>query len=389
MAAAATVAAQGFCPRESAAGIIQLTMPLTAGAIAGITENTAPLTITFAAKRTAPTLIDGRIDEGTDNTLTYKGNKYTLTGGVQICRPTHTGYLLPDQRTAASAELYMPFVNPRVTGAYPTTVVLVVPIYQASVSDHAAYLKQLIDSSAPVASLQTVFIDNVGDKSQTSFGYQSCVDLVGAGARGNNTTAAFFYFPKGVSLTGQEYTKLMGNRANQLPAFRLPPAGRETLDTVREFRLVGDGGGAGREPVNSPEGILRLTQLSTGSEEFGNRFIYYSQPPRLGGKFSDEHCPYYKTSQYKCVPFDRLADLSGDYVIPGGAQVLKSILGKEDAVQAAAAGKDVTSDIAQAGIIVGGVAGGLAALSGLLWLVSWLTTNNEAPPEGSSISEQK
>lgn len=387
MAAATTVTAQGFCPRESAAGIIQLTMPLTAGAIAGITENTAPLTITFAAKRTAPTLVDGRIDEGTDNTLTYKGNKYTLTGGIQICRPTHTGYLLPDQRTAASAELYMPFVNPRITGAYPTTVVLVVPIYQASVSDHAAYLKQLIDSGAPVASLQTVFIDNVGDKSQTSFGYQSCVDLVGAGGRGSNTTAAFFYFPKGVSLTGQDYAKLVGARA--LPAFRLPPAGRETLDTVREFSLVGDGDGAERSPVNSPEGILRLTQLSTGSEEFTHRFVYYGQPPRLGGKFSEEHCPYYKTSQYKCVPFDRLADLSGDYVIPGGAEALKSILGKEDAVQAAAAGKDVTSDIAQAGIIVGGVAGGLAALGGLLWLVSWLTSNEGSPPEMPSGSAQE
>lgn len=385
-AAVANSAALGFCPRESAAGIIQLTMPLTAGAISAITENASPLTITFSAKRTAPTLIDDRIDEGTDNTLTYKGNKYTLTGGIQICRPTHTGYLLPDQRTAASAELYMPFVNPRVTGAYPTTVILVVPIYQASVSDHAAYVKQLINSSAPVASLQTVFIDNVGDKSQTSFGYQSCVDL--ASTRGSSTTVAFFYFPKGMSLTGQEYTKLVGSKA--LPAFRLPPAARETMDTVREFSLVGDGDGSKRSPVNSPEGILRLTQLSTGSEEFGHRFVYYSQPPKLGGKFSEEHCPYYKTSQYKCVPFDRLADLSGDYVIPGGAEALKSILGKEDAIQAAAAGKNTSSDIALAGIIVGGVTGGLAVLGGLLWLVSWLTGDDAPPPETSDrLLDQK
>ena len=366
----------GACPTENAAGIIQLTMPLTATAVTAITANEAPFTISFAARRTAPASIDGRIDEGADNTITYKGNKYTLTGGVQICRQSHTGYALPDQRTAASAELYMPFVNPRVTGAYPTTVVIVVPIYQASVADHASYLKQLVDSSAPVASLQTVFLDNVGDGSQTSFGYQTCVDLSGTAAK--NTTLAFFYFPRGVTLTGQDFAALV-RTPTSLPDFRLPPAGSEALDTVRDFNLVG----TVREAVVSPEGILRKTQISSGSEEFANRFIYYAKPPRLGGKFSEENCPYYKTSQYKCVPFDRLADLSGDYVIPGNTQALKSLLSKEDALEAQARGEPVQgtatppAEAATIGGIIGGVLGGLVVLGAAVWGIGKLLSDDD------------
>ena len=352
------------CPTENAAGIVQLTMPLSQTAIAAITANEAPFTISFAARRTAPARVGSRIDEGTDNTITYKGNKYTLTGGVQICRPSHTGYALPDQRTAAGAELYMPFVNPRITGAYPTTVVAVVPIYQASVADHASYFKQLLDSSAPVASLQTVFIDHAGDNSQVSIGYQTCVDLSGA----RNTTTAFFYFPRGITLTGQDFAAL---GTASLPDFQLPPASRETLDTVRDFNLVG----TVRTAVASPDGILRKTQLSTGSEEFANRFIYYAKAPRLGGRFSEENCPYYKTSQYKCVPFDRLADLSGDYVIPGNTQALKSLLSKEDALAAQA--DSGSGDVMTAGAIAGGVIGGIAVLGGLVWGIMKLVAGDE------------
>lgn len=378
----------GYCPTENASGIIQLTMPLTATTVAAITANEAPFIMSFAARRTTPARIDGRIDEGADNTITYKGNKYTLTGGIQICRQSHTGYALPDQQTTASAELYMPFVNPRVTGAYPMTVVLVIPIYQASVADHASYLKQLVDSSAPVASLQTVFLDNVGDGSQTSFGYQTCVDLSGTAAK--NTTIAFFYFPRGVTLTGQDFAALVRTPAS-LPDFRLPPAGREALDTVRDFNLVG----TVREAVPSPEGILRKTQISSGSEEFTNRFIYYAKPPRLGGKFSEENCPYYKTSQYKCVPFDRLADLSGDYVIPGGTQVLKSLLSKEDALEAQARGEAISdggasdsppADAATIGGIIGGVLGGLVVLGAAVWGIGKLVSDDDEEGGVPSIS---
>jgi hypothetical protein len=48
--------------------------------------------------------------------------------------------------------------------------------------------------------------------------------------------------------------------------------------------------------------------------------------------FNSEKCPYYKTSQYKCVPFNQLHDLSGNpqdaYVIPGNSS-LQNVLGKK------------------------------------------------------------
>ena len=327
-------ALQGSCLINDNTGLIQLTGPLTQTLIQQIAVDESPVIINFSPRTTPPSILGNRIDEGSDNTITYKGIKYSLTGGVQICNPVHTGYLFPGQTVQPSAELYITATNLQVSGSYPISVALVVPIYQASISSHAAYLHQIIDTDAPAASLQTIFYDNENDKSQQSIGYKTCIDLSGT----ESTNLFIVYFPTGISLTGQEYASLTGivvgasgtgtnaNASSTLPSYQLPPASRQTLATVRNFTLAD---GARQPTLLSPDGNLYVSSVSTASDEFRNRFVFYGKPPRIVGTFTKEQCPYYKTTQYKCVPFSKLQDLSGDYVIRG-AKTLDQIIQQQD-----------------------------------------------------------
>ena len=94
-------------------------------------------------------------------------------------------------------------------------------------------------------------------------------------------------------------------------------------------------------------------------DRFKNHFERFTKPPFVLTKststssFNSEKCPYYKTSQYKCVPFNQLHDLSGNpqdaYVIPGNTS-LKDILNKKGATTGSSSTGDtdnlkVTEDI--------------------------------------------
>lgn len=366
------MARPGTCSIGENTGFIKLQGPISAILLNDIAVNDTPISLSFAPRTVAPNLLGNIINEGTDstttNTISYLANKYTLVSGIQLCNPVHTGYKLPDQgNVTPSGELYIPFVNNQIQGAYPTTILLVVPVYQGSKSSkNAAYLKQLIDSNTPAASLQTIFYDSANDTSQVSIAYETCVDLSGS----QYANLLVYYFPIGITTTGQEYASLMrlakagGTSGTVLPEFKLPPASRTAFATIRDYSLVD---GIRRATVVSVDGLVYSQSLiSTASNDFKQRFIYYTKPPKLIGKFSEDNCPHYKTSQYKCVPFNKLQDISGDYVIRG-ANSLDSLLATQanarDVGLPVEAPKGVSANI---GLIVGGaVVGGLAVI-GLL-----------------------
>lgn len=325
------MARPGTCSIGENTGLIKLQGPISATLLNEISVNDTPISLSFAPRTVAPNLLGNVINEGTDSTTTstisYLSNKYTLVSGVQLCNPIHTGYKLPDQGNVnQSAELYIPFVNNQIKGAFPTTILLVVPVYQGSKSSkNAAYLKQLIDSNIPAASLQTIFYDSANDTSQVSIAYETCVDLSGS----QYANLLVYYFPVGITIIGQEYASLLrlvnagGTSGNVLPEFKLPPASRSAFATIRDYSLVD---GIRRAKVISVDGLVYSSSIiSTASNDFIQRFIYYTKPPKLIGKFSEDNCPHYKTSQYKCVPFNKIQDLSGDYVIRG-ANSLESLL---------------------------------------------------------------
>jgi hypothetical protein len=380
------MARPGTCSIGENTGFIKLQGPIST-LLSSVAVNDIPLSLSFAPRTVAPSLLNNIINEGTDsittNTVTYLANKYTLTSGIQLCNPAHTGYKLPDQaQVNQSAELFIPFVNAQIKGAYPSTVLLVVPVYQGSKSStNSNYLKQLIDSNTPVASLQTIFYAKANDTSQVSLTYETCVDLSGS----QYANILVYYFPVGITLKGQEYASLMrlakagGTSGTVLPDFKLPPASRSAFGTIRDYRLV-DGV---RKPITlSPDGLIyNQSVISTASNDFKERFIYYTKPPKLVGKFSEDNCPHYKTNQYKCVPFDKIQDLSGDYVIRG-ANSLESLLAtQENARSVTTTSNEAKADAGRIALIVGGSIGGVLGLLGAFLGIRFLMNLGEETEE--------
>ena len=98
--------------------------------------------------------------------------------------------------------------------------------------------------------------------------YETCVDLSGS----QYANLLVYYFPIGITLTGQEYASLMrlakagGTSGTILPEFKLPPASRTAFSTVRDYSLVD---GVRRATVVSVDGLVYSQSLiSTASNDF-------------------------------------------------------------------------------------------------------------------------
>jgi hypothetical protein len=158
-------------------------------------------------------------------------------------------------------------------------------------------------------------------------------------------------FPNGAHLTQAGYQQLLLQLNGTLLPYTVPPAIRGGDATVKSFDIDEEGRKIATETSN--EGVLYATRLSSCTDDFKHRFEYFTQPPLLpsssksgGGPpgFNTEQCPYYKTSQYKCVPFNQLTDLSGDYVIPG-VKTLETIRFEEEKRKKAASGSSESSSL--------------------------------------------
>jgi hypothetical protein len=67
-----------FCPSDVNTGFIQLVGPIQQQDLNTITVKSYPLSISFAPRTTVPTLLGNRIDESTENTCTYRGQRFSL-----------------------------------------------------------------------------------------------------------------------------------------------------------------------------------------------------------------------------------------------------------------------------------------------------------------------
>jgi hypothetical protein len=160
----------------------------------------------------------------------------------------------------------------------------------------------------------------------------------------------------------------------------IPPAIRGGDSTLRSFKFNDDG--IKVPTIISQDGIIYSTPLSSCTDEFRHRFEFFSFPPRLPSststKWNSEQCPYYKTSQYKCVPFNQIKDLSGNYVIPGN-KTLDTILYEKQQTQLkqnagdinAPTDKTLTTDQIEG--FVAGVAGIAIAAIVALKIGSWIS----------------
>jgi hypothetical protein len=211
--------------------------------------------------------------------------------------------------------------------------------------------------SAITPTLQTIFYNSntLQDTSQKSLAYVTTFDTVNGNNQIVSTKTLFIVvFPVGIHMAAAAYQQLIlqmrskdPSITNALRPYYVPLRVRNYESTVKSFNV--DSTGNKVPTTTSNKGEISVVQISNCDDQFKNRFEWFTKPPLVLTKttstktFNSEKCPYYKTSQYKCVPFDQLHDLSGNaadpqdaYVIPGNAN-LQDMLNKKQPSNAASA----------------------------------------------------
>jgi hypothetical protein len=482
-----------FCPSDVNTGFIQLVGPILQQDLNSITIKSYPLSISFAPRTTIPTLIGNRIDESTENTCTFRGQRFSLVD-VQISSVANQGYTLPGQTEKPVAELIISFSanNAAQDLSGLSGILMCVPIFDSGTPSHGDYLNQLIDPTVPscdythligsdytgsdyqqipnsslsnciksccgdvnclaytyksgtcylknsipnlvktgdttqitgtvnhnvaantgattascpvpncpvpkcngkhgkdkklsekksgVPNLESIFYMWDGDTSQTSLAYKTCFETLDSN---NNPTSRSLYvvvFPNGIHLTQAGYQQLLIQMNGNLPPYMIPPAIRGGDATLRSYRYNDEGNKV--PTITSQDGIIYSTPISSCTDEFRHRFEYFTLPPRLpasvSARYNSDQCPYYKTSQYKCVPFNQLTDLSGAYVIPGNKTLETVMMEQNQALDKEKAGDmPSTSDTLtteQIEGLIAGVAGVAIAAVLVIKIGSWISNN--------------
>jgi hypothetical protein len=206
--------------------------------------------------------------------------------------------------------------------------------------------------SAITPTLQSLFYSSKSNAlPQTSLAYVTTFNTV----NGNNQITAtknlyIVVFPVGIHITSAAYQQLILQMRSKDPSittalrpYYVPLRIRNYENTLKSFTINSSGN---KVPVTtSNKGEISIYQISNCDPTFKNRFEWFTNPPLVQNKssksFNSEKCPYYKTSQYKCVPFNQLHDLSGNatdpqdaYVIPGN-ESLQEMLNRKQPSNAA------------------------------------------------------
>lgn len=478
-----------FCPSDVNTGIIQLVGPIKQMDLNSITVKSYPLSLSFAPRTTIPSLIGNRIDETTENTCTYKGQRFSLID-VQICSVLNKGYILPGETNEPVAELVISFSANKTAQELSSLsgILLCVPIYDTGSPSHADYLNQLIDPTVPscnythlvgsnyiggdyqelsnsnlsscikaccgdvnclaytfhkgtcslknkipeltktgdtsmitgtvdhnikntgstlsscpvpncpkkncngkhtnvsntnntkagVPTLESIFYEWDGDTSQTSFAYKSCFETIDSNDTPSSKSLYIVVFPNGIRMTQAGFQQLLIQINGNLPPYAIPPVIRGGESTLRSYKF--NDNGTKIPTIISQDGYIYSTPISSCTDEFKHRFEYFTVPPRLPStKLNSEQCSYYKTTEYKCMPFNQLKDLSGAYVIPGN-KTLDTILYeqqqlklKENKGDQQAKTNTVTTEQIEG--IVAGVAGIAIAALVALKIGSWISNH--------------
>lgn len=205
--------------------------------------------------------------------------------------------------------------------------------------------------SAITPTLQSVFYSSKPNSlPQTSIGYVTTFDTVNQNNQIAATKSLFIVvFPVGIHMASAAYQQLIlqmrskdSSITSALRPYYVPGSIRTVQNSVQKTVQTFNYNSSGNKvPVSiSDKGEISIEQISDCNGKFKNHFEWFTNPPFVQNKsfkssFNSEKCPYYKTSQYKCVPFDQLHDLSGNnadpqdaYVIPGNTS-LQSILDKK------------------------------------------------------------
>jgi len=308
------------CPIGNNSGLITLTGGIATLQLQSISpgENTLPFELlTFPTRSTPPTSRGTFIDEVNPekNICTVDGNRGILVG-IQICTTTHTGYRLPGNTRTPVAELILSFhVKTRAAGsAVYHGILLCLPIYDAipSQQHHHEYLTAIMTGSmtadaSTIPSLSSLFYSSKRDTSQVSLSYKTCVEVKEAQAAQTFSTKslAVFVFPHGIHIASNILQPFLAQKVPQ--KFRLPSLIREDKATAKSYRF---NNGVKEITETSSEGVLYTTTINSCNDEFKGKIQYFVRPPPIPSvSSSSTTTTKLTTSQYKCVPFDKLKNV--------------------------------------------------------------------------------
>ena len=165
-------------------------------------------------------------------------------------------------------------------------------------------------TNGKVATLESLFSETKDDPIQTSLAYKSCFKI----KYGTTEIPTNFYiivFPNGIHLKSSQFQQLLIQFNGSLKQYR-PPDSKQIAGKISRTSFT--------------------ESISVSNEKFNQRFEYFKLPPRMSSRKPVTESEYYKTSEYKCMPFDQLKDVStiksDVYVIPG-SNTLDNILSKK------------------------------------------------------------
>lgn len=331
------------CPSDSNSGFIELTGTIPLMKLNEISINKSPLTLSISPRTTIPSIYNGiEVDDTTGNTCIYNGNTYDLIS-IQFCSVMNKGYILPGENKQPVAELILSFASRSTNSAIQpySGILLCIPIFDSGNSVYSGYIDQFINTStvidpSSISTLDSIFYTDSNAPTQTSLAYTTCFETVSNNREFNHHSLYVIVFPNGIQLQQSTYQTLLTKLAKPLPSYRVPPAIRGTDPTLQNYNM-NNGKKQIKYPVSN-EGTIYTTPISSCSSDFVNRFEYYTTPPHLSGnnrriksqcqsstnlKTATVDGSSVDTTQYKCVPFDKLdkwplTDIPHSYVIPDG-----------------------------------------------------------------------
>ena len=304
------------CPVDAIRTFFKLARVPTMSERDSLAVNAYPFTISFGPSTVVPTFNKNMITDTQADTLLYRGNRYQLIN-IQICQPTHTKYTDPNK--SLIAEIALTYTNTTVATTYPSVILAIFPIYESGLPDHNAFLQQFIDGTGKAVSAQSLFYENDGDKTATTYSYKCCFQ-VRDNANSSQTlvfNTAVHYFPRGTTLLPnsiQIFRNLIAtqnpNQANYgIMPFEFLPFQRGNYSTYLAANQW------------DKNGAIPTLQVSPTDDIFTKRVQYMTQPPLKTSE--GDVCPYKKVSDYKCYPFSELNNVTkdgsgSDVVVPLG-----------------------------------------------------------------------
>jgi hypothetical protein len=246
----------------------------------------------------------------------YK-NKVYKNIAIQLCKPQHTGYRLPDMTTDNPvAEMIITYYR---QSGDPEGIILCVPIYTKYTASNNEFLYNVLDNSQKLSNIPTLksVFSSTKMIDKPSFGYHSCfytTDYL-------SHNVYVLVFPYGIAIDST-YTNKLTPLLSDKYVIPFLIAGKQVVSIYTPTTK-------GITITTTSSNTMFTKDISTSSSDFTTKVQYYIYNISL--VTSREPKKRYTPSQYKCMPFNREENLIMDngaiYVTPGETNAsLQSIL---------------------------------------------------------------